>query len=35
MPVTWANPASTKKRFARFEWNGVNWVCTGFSTADY
>jgi len=32
---TWANPASTKKRFARFEWNGLAWVCTGFSTADY
>lgn len=33
--VTWANPASTKKRFARFEWNGAAWICTGFSTADY
>lgn len=33
--VTWANPASTKKRYARFEWNGLVWVCTGFSTADY
>lgn len=33
--ATWANPASTKKRFARFEWNGSNWLCTGFSTLDY
>lgn len=33
--VTWANPGSAKKRFARFEWNGLVWACTGFSTADY
>jgi hypothetical protein len=33
--VTWANPANTKKRYARFEWNASVWVCTGFSTADY
>jgi Pectate lyase superfamily protein len=33
--ITWANPASTKKRYARFEWNGLNWIATGFSTADY
>lgn len=32
---TWTNPASTKKRFARFEWNGAAWVCTSLSSADY
>lgn len=32
---TWANPASTKKRFARFEWNGAKWVCTALAGADY
>lgn len=33
--ATWANPANTKKRFARFEWNGSAWVCTGVASADY
>jgi hypothetical protein len=33
--ATWANPASTKKRFARFEWNGSAWLCTGVAAADY
>lgn len=32
---SWTNPASTKKRFARFEWNGVNWICTSLASADY
>jgi hypothetical protein len=32
---TWVNPASTKRRFARFEWNGSNWICTGIAAADY
>jgi hypothetical protein len=32
---TWTNPASGKKRFARFEWNGAKWVCIRVATADY
>lgn len=32
---TWANPASTKKRFIRFQWNGVNWIAVAMSSADY
>jgi hypothetical protein len=33
--LVWANPASTKRRFVRFEWNGANWIATAMSTADY
>jgi len=33
--LTWTNPANTKKRFARFEWNGVNWICIAIAAADY
>lgn len=33
--LTWTNPANTKKRYARFEWNGTKWVCTSVSAADY
>jgi hypothetical protein len=29
------NPANTKKRHIRFEWNGASWVETGRATADY
>jgi hypothetical protein len=29
------NPASTKKRFVRFEWNGSKWVETSRAGADY
>lgn len=29
------NPASTKKRFIRFEWNGANWVEISRAGADY
>jgi hypothetical protein len=32
---TWVNPATGKKRFAQFEWNGTAWVCTAVATADY
>jgi hypothetical protein len=33
----WANPATGKKRFAKFQWNvgGAKWVCTSLATADY
>jgi hypothetical protein len=29
------NPASTKRRYIRFEWNGANWVETNRAGADY
>jgi hypothetical protein len=29
------NPASTKKRCIRFEWNGANWIETSRAGADY
>jgi hypothetical protein len=29
------NPASTKKRWIAFEWNGSNWIETGRASADY
>jgi hypothetical protein len=32
---TWANPASTKKRYVTFRWNGVSWVAQSMSSADY
>lgn len=32
---SWTNPANTKKRFARFEWNGSKWICTAIAAADY
>lgn len=32
---TWTNPANTKHRWARFAWNGANWICVGVSGADY
>lgn len=32
---TWTNPATGKRRFARFEYNGSNWICTAMSPADY
>jgi hypothetical protein len=31
----WTNPASTKKRFAYFDWNGLAWICTSIATSDY
>lgn len=31
----WANPANGKHRFATFQWNGANWICTSMSGADY
>lgn len=31
----WANPANGLHRFARFEWNGANWICTSLASADY
>jgi hypothetical protein len=33
--ASWANPANTKRRFARFTWNGGSWICTGIASADY
>jgi hypothetical protein len=33
--LSWTNPLSTKHRYARFEWNGSNWICTGVAAADY
>lgn len=33
--LTWTNPASTKKRYARFKWNGAAWVCQTIASADY
>lgn len=32
---TWVNPASTKRRYATFEFNGTSWVCTAVAAADY
>jgi hypothetical protein len=32
---TWTNPASAKKRYARFEWFGTQWVCTAVAAGDY
>jgi len=29
------NPANTKKRHVRFEWNGSNWIETARALADY
>lgn len=33
--LTWANPASTKKRRITFAWNGAAWVAVSIATADY
>lgn len=32
---TWTNPAAGKRRWAKFQWNGTNWICTGVASADY
>jgi len=32
---TWTNPATSKSRFATFQWNGVNWICSAIAAADY
>lgn len=32
---TWTNPANGFKRWASFQWNGLNWVCIGVAGADY
>lgn len=29
------NPANTKRRHIRFEWNGSNWIETSRASADY
>lgn len=31
----WTNPATGLHRFAKFEWNGANWICTAMAGADY
>lgn len=33
--LTWTNPANGLHRYARFEWNGSEYVCTGIAGADY
>jgi len=33
--LAWTNPATGKRRYAEFEWNGTEWVCKAIAGADY